>query len=121
MEVMMVKNDPATPYRPSNGTEGEWFASKFCNKCEGERKWRESEVDPCHILVNTFAFTIDHPDYPKEWIEDEGGPRCTAFREEGAPSQERLDRERARYDAALAEMRAANRNAGQPKDTPSDA
>lgn len=97
----------AEKYRPSNGTEGDWFASKFCGKCERERRWREREEDPCSILVNSYALAIDHPDYPKEWIEDESGPRCTAFREEGAPSQERLDRDRARYEAALAEMRAA--------------
>jgi len=46
----------------------------------------------CPILANVFALAIDHPDYPKEWVKDEGsdpgmigapGARCTAFVEVG--------------------------------------
>lgn len=95
-----------TPYRPSNGTEGEGFQMKFCDKCEHEREWRKSERNPCNILGLTMAFDIADPEYPKEWIEDATGARCTAFLAEGSPTQDRIDSDRARYEAALAEMRA---------------
>lgn len=71
------------PYRPSNGSEGEWFMSIFCEKCEKDRY----ESKPCGILGRTFALGIDDKGYPKEWIRDTGdwpgNPRCTAFVERG--------------------------------------
>lgn len=69
------------PYRPSNGSEGEWFQSKFCDLCRFDAKYRRTQdgKDGCKILANVYAYNIDHPDYPKEWIEDDGGPRCTKF------------------------------------------
>lgn len=68
-------------YRPSNGTEGEIFMARWCRHCERDRAFQEKpdQADGCPIVAKTFAFDIDHPDYPKEWIEDERGPRCTAF------------------------------------------
>jgi hypothetical protein len=96
------------PYRPSNGDEGCWFQQKFCDRCEREREYREKERSPCSILGLTMALDIDDPDYPKQWVEDENGPRCTAFRPEGSPPQEQLDRDRARYERAMAEMRDAS-------------
>lgn len=96
-------------YRPSNGTEGEYFEAKFCGKCERERAFREShgEKGGCSIHAHVFALSIDDKDYPKEWRQDgPEGPRCDAFRVEGTPSQKRIDRDRARYEAAIAEMRA---------------
>ena len=71
-------------YRPSNGTEGEIFMNHFCDRCSKDAKYRETldGSDGCEILANTLVFEIDDPEYPKEWIRDEKGPRCTAFEEE---------------------------------------
>jgi len=77
------------PYRPSNGSEGEWFQSEFCEKCERDRY----ESKPCRILGRTMAFDIDDKQYPREWVRDAGewpgNPRCTAFVERGAQHKER--------------------------------
>ena len=69
-------NTPA-PYRPSNGSEGVWFESKFCNQCERD-DWA-SGGNGCPIQAAALAFDETDPSYPKEWIEDASGPRCTAF------------------------------------------
>lgn len=74
----------AESYRPSNGTEGAGFQDYYCSRCARDAAFRETdyEGDPalgCQILAATFRYAVDHPDYPKEWIEDERGPRCTAF------------------------------------------
>jgi hypothetical protein len=70
-------------YRPSNGTEGDCFHAKWCAHCEKERMYRQDrDNDGCQILIWTMAVGIDDDDYPAEWIEDERGPRCTAFEEE---------------------------------------
>jgi hypothetical protein len=67
----------ARRYRPSNGDEGIWFMAQWCERCERDRR----EDRPCRILVLTFALDVDDPHYPKEWVRDADGPRCTAFRE----------------------------------------
>lgn len=95
----------AKPYRPSNGTEGEQFFAHFCDRCE-----RESE-DECLIMTKSFVYLIEHPEYPTEWIEDEKGPRCTAFEERGA--KERA--EQAAFDARQATLRFGGaENGGAP-------
>jgi hypothetical protein len=82
------------PYRPSNGTEGEWFREQFCYRCQRDAKYRETQdgQDGCRILAYTFAFDVHDPKYPKEWVQDVPAPgehpiknpRCTAFEPEGA-------------------------------------
>ena len=73
----------AQPYRPSNGTEGDAFYAQWCQRCERERAYRESRYDDpdlaCPIVTRAMALKITNPDYPREWISDEAGPRCTAF------------------------------------------
>lgn len=98
------------PYRPSNGTEGEIFEAQFCSQCEHEAAWRRDDLkhDACKIHARVYAFGINDPQYPKEWIEDEDGPHCTAFLIEGSTGHERLERDRARYEAAMSEMRKAH-------------
>jgi hypothetical protein len=85
------------PYRPSNGTEGDGFIAHFCFNCERNRD------EDCPILAATFAFDVDDPEYPKEWVQDEspeldpedglpvgaGNARCTAFAPRGEPIRER--------------------------------
>lgn len=72
-----------TPYRPSNGTEGEIFMSQWCARCNKDAAHR---ADPdtgkgCRIIVYSMGFDIGDPNYPKEWVHDETGygGKCTAF------------------------------------------
>jgi hypothetical protein len=58
--------------------------SYFCDRCERDRAYREGAGDSCPIAAATMAFGKDEPDYPREWIEDDLGPRCTAFEQESA-------------------------------------
>lgn len=74
--------DQTRKYRPSNGSEGEWFMSKFCERCV-----KDSEARPCRIIGLTMSLDISHKDYPRAWVEDaETGPRCTEFSDHKAPA-----------------------------------
>lgn len=64
------------PYRPSNGTEGEMFMGRFCERCV---KDNPDEDQGCEILMMTMALDTDDEGYPSEWVQDHNGPRCTAF------------------------------------------
>jgi len=63
------------PYQPSNGTEGMWFMDKFCDRCHYEVGGRQ-----CPIILKTMVLDMEDPDYPKEWIYNDGGPVCTKFK-----------------------------------------
>lgn len=69
-----------TRYCPSNGTEGEIFMSEFCERC---RRWPDDPEAPdqCQIAGAALAFNINDPEFPAEWVSDDGGltGRCTAF------------------------------------------
>ncbi len=73
------------PYRPGSGTEGMAFDEEWCEHCTRDKAYRDGgpDADPaiaCQIIADTFAYDIDHPKYPKEWIYDrDGRPSCTAF------------------------------------------
>lgn len=69
------------PYRPGNGTEGMSFIDHWCGRCTRDQAFREDpdSGDGCPIVAATFAFEVTDPKYPKEWISDDKGPRCTAF------------------------------------------
>lgn len=73
-----------TPYRPSNGSEGEGFHETFCDHCARDAAYRDGgpDADPalgCQILANALCYSITDPEFPKEWITDDQGSRCTAF------------------------------------------
>lgn len=70
------------PYRPSNGTEGRIFTGKFCDRCKHDNYTDEKPEDGCEILVMTLGYGIKDEEYPKEWVKDSDGPRCTAFESE---------------------------------------
>jgi len=70
----------ARPYRPSNSSEGDIFYNAWCMNCRHE----DHDRHPCEIFSATLVLDAGHPNYPKEWVEDENGPRCTKF-ERGAP------------------------------------
>lgn len=72
------------PYQPASGTEGRCFQEEFCDLCARDKAFRDTgyEGDPelgCQILAKTMLYSVDDPEYPKEWVEDDKGPRCTAF------------------------------------------
>jgi hypothetical protein len=78
----MHKEDAGKKYRPSNGTEGEYFMSMWCYRCQSEKDYEEEKAECCMILLNTMAFTETEPGYPQEWQYDtDGQPICTAFRQ----------------------------------------
>ena len=61
-------------YRPSNGTEGDWFMSEWCSKCANDVN------HDCKILVATLMYSVGDERYPSEWIHgDDGAPKCTAY------------------------------------------
>lgn len=61
------------------------FDEAWCEHCERDREYREGgpDADPaiaCQIIADIFAFEIDDPKYPKEWVYGrDGKPCCTAF------------------------------------------
>lgn len=62
------------PYRPSNGSEGEWFFNTYCDRCWFDR------TEDCPILAATLVYEVDDPEYPKEWVDDgDRCGRCTQF------------------------------------------
>ena len=64
-------------YRPANGSEGDYFMSKWCDRCSKDDM--ENNV-MCPIIGQTMAFDVDEPGYPKEWqYGEDGKPLCTAF------------------------------------------
>lgn len=69
-------------YRPSNGSEGDSFMAQFCQNC-ARSNFEDNTKRPCIILGRMMGFGVDDPLYPKELIEDDKGPRCTAFIPDG--------------------------------------
>ena len=74
------------PYRPANGTEGEYFMERFCYRCKRDQKFQETQdgEDGCPIILASMAYDVDDPKYPEEWVTTEeyplgGAGKCTAF------------------------------------------
>lgn len=68
------------PYLPASGTEGADFFDRWCSNCARDKAMREGEPieecddnELCEIIAASFRGQVP------EWIEDENGPRCTAF------------------------------------------
>jgi hypothetical protein len=85
-------SDTPERYRPSNGTEGACFFESWCSHCARDKAMSEGiDIDECdddqvcQIIADTFAYDIDHPKYPIEWIYKDGQPTCTAFIQAGQP------------------------------------
>lgn len=66
-------------YRPSNGSEGVWFESKFCDRCLNQHP--DPDCQPqCLIIMRAFLNDINDKEYPEEWqYDDNDKPTCTAF------------------------------------------
>lgn len=77
----IVPSEVVRLYRPSNGTEGEMFRAKFCERCALlDVEDEEFGMRTCAILGDVFAFQIQEKEYPKQWCyDDDGKPTCTAF------------------------------------------
>jgi hypothetical protein len=95
------RDDYAPPdgklYRPSNGTEGDCFYEGWCSRCRRDAPFREGRwSESCQIVANSYAFEVNHPDYPKEWVWKGGEPVCTAFEDVDQPAASTItDAERA--------------------------
>ena len=70
-------------YRPANGADSMAFMERFCWRCKHDQKYQITQAaeDGCRILADTMAFDIDDPEYPDEWIYQDGNPVCTKFEE----------------------------------------
>ncbi len=75
---------PGEPYRPCNGSEGEFFHSMWCENCDRDKVMNgtatidDADNDPdlyCEILNRSYR---DDP--LPEWKRgDDGQPMCTEF------------------------------------------
>jgi hypothetical protein len=74
-----------SPYRPSNGTEGDAFYAALCQHCAHNRD--EFEVLSCLIWFDVMTFPLGHEGYPAEFVRDERGhPTCLAFASVDGPN-----------------------------------
>lgn len=68
-------------YRPSSGTEGDWFMGQFCNQCR-----KHCETRPCRILGQSLGYDTSDRGYPWQLQRDsEGYITCSAFVERKTP------------------------------------
>lgn len=95
--VKFMERTPGEPYRPCNGSEGEFFMSMWCEECARDkemngtvyREGREAdESDWCEILGRSFR---DDEPLPEWVIGDDGQPKCTAFVPLGKDTPERCE------------------------------
>ncbi|MGU3475709.1 hypothetical protein [Methylobacterium sp. D48H] len=74
-----LKKHAGQPYRPSNGSEGEYFAAVWCSGCSRRHGFAGQG---CMIFVASMAHGINEPGYPEEWqYGADGQPGCTGFRD----------------------------------------
>ena len=67
-------------YRPSNGTEGDYFMGKFCYQCIHDNPDYNVSAPRCDIMTATMCYDINDKEYPKEWTYDDNNePICTKF------------------------------------------
>lgn len=84
---------PGEPYRPCNGSEGEYFMAMWCEECARDKEMngtchaegREADDgDWCEIIGRSFRSDEPLP----EWVYGaDGQPMCTAFVKVGEPIQ----------------------------------
>ena len=67
-------------YRPSNGTEGDWFVERNCRSCVHGKYEHTGDTNdkPCEILSRSFLFDVNDKEYPAEWVYVNGNHTCTA-------------------------------------------
>ncbi len=83
--VKFFERPPGEPYRPCNGSEGEYFMAMWCEECARDKEmngtcYREgrdaTDEDWCEILGRSFR--SDEP-LPEWVIGEDGQPLCTKF------------------------------------------
>jgi hypothetical protein len=64
------------------------FEADFCDRCQKEKAfwdgYQRGDIDPekfCPIHDRGISYYIGDPDFPKEWIVEDGEAKCTAFEE----------------------------------------
>ena len=68
------------PYTPSNGTEGEIFFENWCRHCARDAAMNSgADYDECDDNEICPIIGILFVKQVPEWVEDDKGPRCTAF------------------------------------------
>lgn len=68
-ETVLTFGNAGRPYRPSNGTEGDYFVRSWCRDCK--------HSEGCKILLGSMRFYQTDPRYPKELVYGEDGhPQC---------------------------------------------
>lgn len=95
--VKFYSGKPAEPYRPCNGSEGEFFMAMWCEECErdkvmsGQATVDDADKDPdlyCEILGRSFCSDEPLP----EWVYGpDGQPCCTQFVALGSAIPSRCD------------------------------
>lgn len=73
-------------YRPSNGSEGTWFESNWCDNCIKHPKSADAK-NQCVVLGNEF-----HGNATGKWVYKNNVPTCTAFK-----SRSEFNKNRKRY------------------------
>jgi len=63
-------------YYPANGTDGDMFTSKYCDRCYKEKQ--------CSILTNSMLGK-----QPKQWIYENEKPTCTSFNPNRPPRKKK--------------------------------
>ena len=69
-------------YCPSNGTEGDYFMAKFCDRCIHEKfsHTQNHRDKQCDILSRSMIYDRKDKEFPKEWQYGENdNPLCTAW------------------------------------------
>ena len=83
------------PYRPSNGTEGDMFTARWCEKCS-KHDFDNDDGPVCYLLFGMLNYYPDDNEYPKEiCLDDDGRPQCTAFEE--YVEEEKAHKEQRKY------------------------
>ncbi len=79
-------------YQPCNGTEGDWFISKWCGTCVKEAV-SENAQQQCDIVFLSMSYSIGDAEYPKQWVySDNDEPMCTAYKNRDEYNRERRDK-----------------------------
>lgn len=73
---MSIEKENGEPFRPSNGTEGEYFKRRHCYQCE---LWQDAAGCEIDIDLHAMVYDVEDDRYPEEWQWQDGDPTCTEF------------------------------------------
>ena len=102
--IEFASGTPGKPYKPCNGSEGEYWFGMWCEECardkvmNGEATQEQADQDEsllCEIIGRSFT---DAP-LPEWQYGDDGQPRCTMFCPKDQPIPQRCERTIDMFDA----------------------